>query len=361
MRNKEDLSKESQSHICEDAREARLEIASWKYDDELLWIVKKYFSDTYKNQNGLDISKENIRNTFLQDFELRKSLIEFGQAKGLGKQNPQVREALKKQMTFEGESRDEIRNGYTKQIQAAFFVKQESKNEKADDEDVSEKKDPLLSLLNEWDQTKVILAKKYGGQIQTYTKLIAILSFADTDEQEKILKYLVGDEVKKHITQEETLKIIDMVAENAYDYIPYHYKHFLYYEREEKNWDIDSLIDTIIYIIGKFKAKKISLESISKRLNAINFPLYEREEKDRKERITKSIEALIHGLDKETVEKEYFTWLKNLFKFIDGNRFHRDIHINNKYIDLGKMEKTYKEKKIDTSAIQQIRLYSKKA
>ena len=361
MRNKEDLSKESQSHICEDAREARLEIASWKYDDELLWLVKKYFSDTYKNENRLDISKENIRNTFLQNFELRKSLIEFGQTKGLGKQNPQVREALKKQMTFEGEGIDEIRKGYNKQIQETFFVKQEPKDEKDSEEKASEKKDPILSLLNEWDQTKVILAKKYWWQIQTYTKLIAILNFADSGEQEKILKYLVGDDIKKHITQEETFKIIDIVGENSYDNIPYHYKHFLYYEKLEKDWDVDSLIDTIIYIIGKFKTKKISLEPVNKKLNALNFLRYERQEKNRKEEITKSIEELIHGLDKETVEKESFTWLKDLFKFIDDNRFHRDIPINNKYIDLGKMEKQYKEKNIDTRAIQQIRLYSKKS
>ena len=264
-------------------------------------------------------------------------------------------------MTFEGEGIDEIRKGYNKQIQETFFVKQEPKDEKDSEEKASEKKDPILSLLNEWDQTKVILAKKYWWQIQTYTKLIAILNFADSGEQEKILKYLVGDDIKKHITQEETFKIIDIVGENSYDNIPYHYKHFLYYEKLEKDWDVDSLIDTIIYIIGKFKTKKISLEPVNKKLNALNFLRYERQEKNRKEEITKSIEELIHGLDKETVEKESFTWLKDLFKFIDDNRFHRDIPINNKYIDLGKMEKQYKEKNIDTRAIQQIRLYSKKS
>jgi hypothetical protein len=63
--------------LCEDPREAWIEISSGKYDAHFLKLATIYFADVYKNNNNISLDGAKIRQMFLENFDFRKSLIEF--------------------------------------------------------------------------------------------------------------------------------------------------------------------------------------------------------------------------------------------------------------------------------------------
>lgn len=318
-----------ESSLCEDAREAWLEIASGKYDEKIKKIVKVYFTENYKNNNDLTLDWKQLRETFLENFDFRKSLIKFWQIKWLGKDNEQVREALKKQMTCEGETIEEIRNNYNKSIQRIFFEnKKETKNK--DEEET----DPILEILSEWDQTKVILTKKYWWNIQTWTKLLALLKFADSKEQKDILDYLIGEDCKRHIETENIFKIIDLTEDNVYSNIWSIWRY--------KKWDEKKTLTWIIsYIIDKHTRKEISIRWFCDAFPLHHFRRIDITEEERN-KLKEIIENLFKKLNKESIEQELFKWLEHIFEIID--KINVKITIKNKNINIPQIWEEYRKR-----------------
>lgn len=211
-KNSELFETSSKTSLCEDPREAWIEIASWKYDSHFLKLARIYFAEEYQNTNKLELDGAKIRTMFLENFDFRKSLIEFWQKKWLWSENAQVRNAMTHKMNFEWEDIAKIKEGYTNQIKEMFF-----KEKKIEGGEITEVDDPILLLLKESDQKKVVLSKKYGWDMKTFTKLFTVLSLADAQQQEDITDYLVAEDLQKSISPKERTEIIDVAGENAID------------------------------------------------------------------------------------------------------------------------------------------------
>lgn len=323
--------------LCGEPREALIEIASWKYDDHLLQLTKIYFADVYKNTNGISLDGKQIREKFLDDFDFRKSLIVFGQEKWLWMDNREVRKAMTHRMNFEWENVDDMKKEYSSQIKKMFFEKG-----KTEAEDMIEAEDPILSLLKDEDKKKVILSKKYWGDIKTFTKLSTILSFSDSEQQKNIIEYLVPDDLQINIPLAWRKEIIDITWVNSLYNILHRRVNKSsanqHWEREKK----DEMEKNIItYITTKQFAKDIPHKTMIDIINQI-WKLYYRSSSDAKNFAKFLIEFLEWiEIQKLSINKDVIEVFECCMLFFWEN--HPSVfHLRNDKIDLAIIEEQRK-------------------
>ena len=310
--------------LCEDPREARIEISSWKYDDHFLRLATIYFSDVYKNTNNLDLDGSKIRQMFLKNFDFRKSLIEFWQKKWLWLDNLHVRNMMTHQMNFEWEDIDKIKKDYANQVKEMFF-----KDKKSDESEVPEAKDPILLLLQEDDKQKVILSKRYWGDMKTFTRLCAILQFADAKEQKDVLQLLVSNDSRSGIASNCSREMIDALWDDAITEI---------LSRGSNRYEI------IIHVIDKKMTQNVSAKRMS------SFLERERRVLDGSQLSEKLVALIMHflqwlDLTSAPIKEDVLIALEKCFLAIQNNYHSHDIvDFSKTKINFGVVEKALAKK-----------------
>lgn len=320
--------------LCKDAKEAWIEISSWRYDGHFLQLANIYFADIYKNTNELSLNGTQIRERFLKDFSFRKSLILFGQEKWLWIDNREVRNVMTHQMNFEWESIDDIKQNYSSQIKQIFFEKK-----KSTEDEVSQKDDPILSLLKGEDKKKVILSKKYEGNIKTFTRLSTILCLADAKQQKDIIKYLVPNDLQSDISLEWRKEIIDITwANSIYEIIN---RDTSSYVNEHKMRE-----DIISYIMTKNLAKDISpaamVDIIKNKSSLFYAPVKDIDKLEFAKFLIEFLEWI--GAQEWSVDKDTIEALELCLSFFWKNNYIDTIYLHNKKIDIAFIEKKLKSK-----------------